>query len=186
MQKSTNIHYITLCNRYFYWNRRSTVLGQVDGLYRVTLDAVRSMTENCPGDIEGSSLVVSSPILDTFTLEPDAGIYYIGNCTGGTDTGLTLTTLNTEDSNNCITQVLFEVRTLDSFSEIIFIPLPDEVNVGIFNASLESQSTHLASASGVPRLIRTYRSVKQPLPSMCIHMFVSYELVEMSSTHPIL
>ena len=162
---------------YLYWNRKSIVVDPPTGLYRSSLTNTRTTSNDCPTDIPGAELIINDDSLETFTLEPDVAIYHTGVC-GEPDTivGLIFRSLNLE------IRVCFDeyvpgqnqtAQTLDSFSEIVLVPEPcsasEQCRVAIYNSSdpfgfRRSSGTQV----GIPLITRVYRSIKQPLPGVCV------------------
>ena len=123
-------------------------------------------------------------------------IYHTGLCEQlQSAVGLFSRSLNLE-VNACIHNVIpasgpDATQTLDSFSDIVFIPVPgciqEQLDVGgpgcfveIFNASATpfSDLARLSSSTrvGIPQIFRVYRSVKQPLPgvySVLLYMHIN-------------
>ena len=142
-------------------------------MYRVDLDDVRVQTTSCSSDLPGAVEFITAKNLETFTLESDTAIYYIGTCEPLTFEGITTRTIQTTSLNaentECVSTGLDVVpETIASFSEIIFFPLPGNP-MGFTLIANATDSVSGVSQAGAPvSIVRTYRSVKQPLPGTFI------------------
>ena len=140
-------------------------------MYRVDLDDVRVQTTSCSSDLPDAVEFITAENLETFTLESDTAIYYIETCEALTPIRTIQTTsLNAENTECVSTGVTAIPETIASYSEIIFFPLPGD-SVGhtlIANATDSTVSPQVSEAGAPVSIVRTYRSVKQPLPGTFI------------------
>ena len=133
---------------------------------------MRVSGSQCPNEIPSNTTVVTNLFLQTFTIESDGRIYFVGysNCFRNTDPPTNQSLLST-DSN---AQASFphlgvgSVNTMDSFSQVVFIPSGSTFLLSVDTseaASCPRPVSFTASATSEQvQVVRTYRSVKQPLP----------------------
>ena len=137
-------------------------------MYRVDLDDVRVQTTSCSSDLPGAVEFITAENLETFTLESDTAIYYIGTCEGTNIRTIQTTSLNAENTECVSTGLDVVPETIASFSEIIFFPLPGNPMGFTLIANATDSVSRLSQAGAPVSIVRTYRSVKQPLPGTFI------------------
>ncbi len=150
-------------NRYFYWDGVSLVQPDQRAIFRVDFDVTLTEFETCPSISIAPDEIVTRPELDTFTLEPDTGIYYLGICNSNAQQWLQIATFNAEDSQCKYALDSANYTTMDSFSEFVFYPEGDGVQIGNIGDTVAGFPVGFSDAP-TSSLLRIYRSVKQPLP----------------------
>ena len=160
--------------RYLYWSDSTSV-------YRASLNHVRvnSTLDSCANEISSSIALINNTQLETFTVEPNEAIYYIGydSCfetseVSRTNRSVLGTPLNVE-STRVSTGISTPVVSIDSFDRTLFsatanllisVDTSQVVNCPIY-------PTISFDNVGSPVLtLRIYRSVKQPLPGREMYM----------------
>ena len=132
--------------------------------------------DSCANDIAAKVSLINNINLETFTLEPNEGIYYIGydscfndpEATFRTNRSILGTTLNAREKR-VYTGSASPVVTTDSFDRILFFA----AEFGIVAVDTSQVATcpvfsPLVDFDITPSpvsVLRTYRSVKQPQPS---------------------
>ena len=149
--------------------------------------------DSCPSDIASKVHLINNLQLESFTIEPSEAIYFVGYdpCfddpanIGRTNRSVIGTPLNAAEQR-VHTGSTFPIKTIDSFDRILFLA------VGTFIFVVDS--SQVAECPTFPPisfihtghpvlLLKTYRSVKQPLPGKYIRIIISTSLSEMSSTY---
>ena len=171
-----NHNYVTIhaifVIRYFYWSGSTAI-------YRTSLSSVRlnSPLESCASDIPSKVPLINNTQLETFTIEPNDAIYYVGfdPCfetaqllPQRTNRSILGTPLNA-GAVRIYTGVAGSepVVSTDSFDRTLFAA----VNNFILVVDTSTVATcpmfpaiDILQAKGPLLSLRTFRSVKQPLP----------------------
>ena len=156
--------------RYLYWSDTSAIS-------RVSLHNIRVNTalDSCPGDIASKVRLINNLRLETFTIEPSEAIYFVGYdpCFDDpvadqrqTNRSVIGTPLSAVEQR-VYTGSTSPINTIDSFDRTVFfavdrfIPVVDSSQV----AECPTFPPIIVLDAGRPvLLLRTYRSLKQPLP----------------------
>ena len=130
------------------------------------LNAVQDQTTSCVPGIPQGTLIINDQDIVTFTIE--SSLYYVGGSScSGRSIGLSSTSLNVRRTVT-VAGISGQVVTMASFSEVVFVALDGEEVVGVYNTTVTSNCP--MQGVGTPRapepvqMMRTFRSVKQPLP----------------------
>ena len=156
--------------RYLYWSDTTSI-------YRVPLNDVRisSSPHSCASDISSKIPLINNAQLETFTLEPNEAFYYIGYdpcfvgaLLGQTNRSILGATLNARE-RRVYAGSTDPVVTMDSFDRTLFFATESSI-VGVDTSQVATcpvfpSVPFFAERSAL--LLRTFRSVKQPLPSKC-------------------
>ena len=166
--------------RYLYWSGSTTI-------YRASLNSVRlnSSLESCASDILSKIPLINNTQVETFTIEPDDAIYYIGF-----DPCFETNPVPAQRTNRSILGTPLNAGTVriytgvassgpvvstDSFDRTLFtaaddiILLVDTSNVA---TCPNFPSVGFLQAKGPVLSLRTFRSVKQPLPGKQIYCVI--------------
>ena len=154
--------------RYLYWSDSKSV-------HRASLNSVQlnSTLDSCANSISSSISLINNTQLETFTIEPNEAIYYVGydscfenSSVSRTNRSILGTSLNIQ-STRVSTGISTPVVSIDSFDRTLFsatesllisVDTSQVVNCPIY-------PTISFDTLGSPVLtLRIYRSVKQPLP----------------------
>ena len=165
--------YVLYSCRYLYWSGSSAI-------YRASLNNVRlnSTLESCASDISSKVLLINSTQLETFTIEPNDAIYYVGfdpcfetnqderlrtnRSVLGTSLNVGAVRIYTGVANSG------PVVSTDSFDRTLFVATDNTIT--------PVDTSTVATCPMFPPIIgfltvrapvlslRTFRSVKQPLP----------------------
>ena len=130
------------------------------------LNAVQDQTTSCTSGIPQGTLIINDPQIVTFTIE--SSLYYVGGSScSGRSIGLSSTSLNVRRTVT-VAGINGQAVTMASFSEVVFVALNGTELVGVYNTDVTSncpmQGVRTPSAPEPVQMMRTFRSVKQPLP----------------------
>ena len=165
--------------RYLYWSDTASI-------YRVPLhDFLMSSTQDsCASDISSKFALINNAQLETFTVEPNEAIYFVGydscfddpDAPRRTNRSILGTTLNAGEER-VYTGITDPVVSADSFDRTLFSAINSLI--------LAVDTTQVATCPEFPPillaqltespvlLLRAYRSVKQPLPGkLCFGCFL--------------
>lgn len=156
--------------RYFYWSDTTTI-------YRAPLHNVRlnNTLDSCVTDIPSKVSLINNVQLETFALEPSEAIYYVGydSCFDvpeamrmQTNRSVLGTTLNAAETR-VYTGATVPIVTTDSFDRRLFFSVGNTV-IAVGTSEVANcptfPSIKIFSRTNDVLVLRTYRSVKQPLP----------------------
>ena len=142
-------------------------------MYRTDLASVRTTTTlaQCASQVAGQQLIANNSILETFTLEPNEALYFVGQfeCTNpNRPQSLFSVSLNAERTQGLRSFSLSSVNGLASFTGFVLLPVPPANFATVANSAEVCSSTvpgiALSDTTGTITLLRTYRSSQQPLP----------------------
>ena len=163
--------------RYLYWSGSTTI-------HRASLNSVRlnSSLESCASDISSKVPLINNTQLETFTIEPNDAIYYIGF-----DPCFETNPLPIQRTNRSILGTPLNAGTVRVYTGIVNsgpVVSTDSFDRTLFTATdniiLLVDTSTVAMCPNFPRIqlvlakgpvlsLRTFRSVKQPLPGKQIY-----------------
>ena len=166
--------------RYLYWSGSTTI-------YRASLNSVRlnSSLESCASDISSKVPLINNTQLETFTIEPNDAIYYVGF-----DPCFETSPVPMQRTNRSILGTPLNAGTVRIYTGVANsgpVVSTDSFDRTLFSATdnlilLVDTSTvatcpnfpffRFRQAKGPVLSLRTFRSVKQPLPGKQVYSVI--------------